>query len=66
MIHDLTWMMLEKTSRQRRDWTANGVEPEMAIAVNLSLKSLTDTDIADRIIQIVRAEGVEPTPSFLK
>jgi EAL domain-containing protein (putative c-di-GMP-specific phosphodiesterase class I) len=66
LIDDLTWVMLETSARQRREWTERGLEPAMAISVNLSLKSLVDTEIADRITQIVRAERVDPGSIILE
>jgi EAL domain-containing protein (putative c-di-GMP-specific phosphodiesterase class I)/FixJ family two-component response regulator len=58
LIDELTWVMLERSARQRHDWAQLGLE--LAISVNLSLKSLVDTEIADRITRIVRTESVEP------
>jgi len=66
LIDDLTWAMLKKSARQLREWAASGFEPGMALSVNLSLKSLIDTDIADRITQIVRGKGVEPSSIILE
>ena len=66
LIDELTWLMLEASARQRREWTERGVEPAMAISVNLSLKSLVDTEIADRITRIVRTERVEPSSIILE
>jgi EAL domain-containing protein (putative c-di-GMP-specific phosphodiesterase class I)/CheY-like chemotaxis protein len=64
LIDDLTWVMLQTSARQRRAWAERGLE--LAISVNLSLKSLVDTEIADRITQIVRSEGVEPSTIILE
>ena len=66
LIDELTWMMLEASARQRREWTECRFAPGMAISVNLSLKSLIDTDIADRITKIVRGEGIEPQSIILE
>jgi EAL domain-containing protein (putative c-di-GMP-specific phosphodiesterase class I) len=66
LIDELTWVMLKGAARQRAEWTARGLDPEIAISVNLSLKSLIDTEIADRITQIVRAEGAEPATIILE
>ncbi|HTW53764.1 MAG TPA: EAL domain-containing protein [Stellaceae bacterium] len=43
-----------------------GVAPEMAISVNLSLKSLVDTEIAERITEIVRGEAIDPHSIILE
>ena len=66
LIDDLTWAMLKKSARQLREWAASGFERGMALAVNLSLKSLIDTDIADRITEIVRGKGIEPHSIILE
>jgi EAL domain-containing protein (putative c-di-GMP-specific phosphodiesterase class I)/FixJ family two-component response regulator len=58
LIDELTWVMLEKSAQQRRVWAECGLE--LSISVNLSLKSLIDTDIADRITQIVQGRGTDP------
>lgn len=64
LIDDLTWVMLRCSARQRREWASRGME--LSISVNLSLKSLVDTEIAERITQIVRAEGVDPHAIILE
>jgi EAL domain-containing protein (putative c-di-GMP-specific phosphodiesterase class I)/CheY-like chemotaxis protein len=64
MIDDLTWVMLQSSARQRREWAEHGLE--LAVSVNLSLKSLVDTEIADRITQIVRGERIEPSTIILE
>ncbi|MFI4988819.1 MAG: EAL domain-containing protein [Alphaproteobacteria bacterium] len=64
LIDDLTCMMLEKSARHCRDWVQGGLD--VAISVNLSLKSLTDTDMAERLTQIVRGQGLEPQRMVLE
>jgi EAL domain-containing protein (putative c-di-GMP-specific phosphodiesterase class I)/CheY-like chemotaxis protein len=64
LIDELTWVMLQTAARQRHEWAGRGVQ--LAISVNLSLKSLVDTEIADRITQIVRAEDVDPHAIILE
>ena len=64
LIDELTWAMLQTVARQRHEWAGRGVQ--LAISVNLSLKSLVDTEIADRITQIVRAEDVDPHAIILE
>jgi EAL domain-containing protein (putative c-di-GMP-specific phosphodiesterase class I)/CheY-like chemotaxis protein len=64
LIDDLTWVMLQGSARQQHLWAGGGLQ--LAISVNLSLKSLVDTEIADRITQIVRAEDVDPHAIILE
>jgi EAL domain-containing protein (putative c-di-GMP-specific phosphodiesterase class I) len=64
LIDDLTWVMLQSSARQQHHWAGRGLQ--LAISVNLSLKSLVDTEIADRITQIVRAENVDPHAIILE
>jgi EAL domain-containing protein (putative c-di-GMP-specific phosphodiesterase class I)/FixJ family two-component response regulator len=66
LIDTLTWTMLQKSARQRFEWAEMGFDHELAISVNLSLKSLIDTDIADRITRIVRDQGVDPHAIILE
>ena len=64
LIDDLTWVMLQSSARQQYLWAARGLQ--LAISVNLSLKSLVDTEIAERITQIVRTENVDPHAIILE
>jgi EAL domain-containing protein (putative c-di-GMP-specific phosphodiesterase class I) len=66
LIDALTWEMLKKSARRRFEWAQAGVDPELAISVNLSHKSLIGIDIADRIMRIVREEGVDPRAIILE
>lgn len=58
-IDGLTFLMLEKAAQACRGWREGGGN-EWTVSVNLSLVSLTDTTIADRITAIVRAAGLDP------
>ena len=64
LIDDLTWVMLQGSARQQHLWARGGLQ--LAISVNLSLKSLVDTEIAERITQIVRGEDVDPHAIILE
>lgn len=64
LIDDLTWVMLQDSARQQYLWARGGLQ--LAISVNLSLKSLVDTEIAERITQIVRGEDVDPHAIILE
>jgi EAL domain-containing protein (putative c-di-GMP-specific phosphodiesterase class I)/DNA-binding NarL/FixJ family response regulator len=57
MINDLTWIMLSKAAAFCRTWRATGVD--VTVSVNLSVKSLNDVDIADRVTQLVLEQNVE-------
>ncbi len=50
--------MLEKAARACRAWREHG--KELTVSVNLSLVSLTDTMLANRITQTVRSAGLDP------
>lgn len=57
-IDELTFLMLEKAAAACRLLHENGQKP--SVSVNLSLVSLTDTALADRITRMVRDAGVDP------
>jgi hypothetical protein len=59
MIDDLTWVILEKAASMCRDWQATGLQA--TVSVNLSLKSLSDHDLADRVTGMVAAQKASPT-----
>jgi EAL domain-containing protein (putative c-di-GMP-specific phosphodiesterase class I)/FixJ family two-component response regulator len=64
LIDNLTWAMLEKSAKLCRDWTSNGLEA--TISVNLSLKSLTDPGLADRVTETVQGQGLDPRRMVLE
>lgn len=57
-LDELTFLMLEKSVAACR--TLHEEFCQISVSVNLSLTSLTDTRLADRITQMVRAGGVDP------
>ncbi len=57
-IDALTFLMLEKAVRACRGWRARGFD--LTVSVNLSLVSLADTGLADRIAATVREIGLDP------
>lgn len=57
-IDGLTFLMLEEAAAACKLCHAKGFH--ISISVNLSLASLDDTSLADRLIQVVRNAGVEP------
>ena len=58
LIDDLTWVMLEKAAKFCRTWRASGADA--TVSVNLSVKSLGELKIADRVTEIVRSCDLEP------
>ncbi|MBI5436867.1 MAG: EAL domain-containing response regulator [Nitrosomonadales bacterium] len=63
-IDALTFLMLEKAAHTCRDWLAAGLDS--TVSVNLSLTSLADTTLADRIIACVKGAGLEPQRMVLE
>jgi EAL domain-containing protein (putative c-di-GMP-specific phosphodiesterase class I)/CheY-like chemotaxis protein len=63
-IDTLTFLMLEKAAHACRNWLAAGFD--LTVSVNLSLTSLADTSLADRIIACVKGAGLEPKRMILE
>jgi EAL domain-containing protein (putative c-di-GMP-specific phosphodiesterase class I)/ActR/RegA family two-component response regulator len=63
-IDVLTLLILEKAARACATWRERGLE--LTVSVNLSLVSLSDTTIAERITAIVRAAGLDPLNMILE
>lgn len=64
-IDALTWCMLEKSAAVCRQWRAkSGLE--LAMSVNLSIKSLADVYLADRVTALVRAQELHPRHMVLE
>ncbi len=57
-IDELTLVMLQKAALACRTWRER--EMELTVSVNLSLVSLADTKLANRITEIVRSAGLDP------
>jgi EAL domain-containing protein (putative c-di-GMP-specific phosphodiesterase class I) len=58
-IEALTWNMLRKSAAFCREWrAASGLN--VSISVNLSVKSLADEQLAERVTELVRGEGLDP------
>lgn len=55
---DFTWLMLRKSALQCRRWHTDG--NELRVTVNLTFSALTDVNMASRIQQIARLEGLDP------
>ena len=63
-IDDLTFLMLEKSAAACRSLQDKGYI--YTVSVNLSLGSLDDTALADRITQVVRDAGLDPRHVILE
>lgn len=63
-IDELAFLMLEKAADACRNWLERGLE--LTVSVNLSLVSLVDTTLADRITQAVRSAGLDPRHMILE
>ncbi len=57
-INELTYHMLERSAQTCCGWHEKGFE--WTVSVNLSLVSLTDVMLADRITEIVRSTRLDP------
>ncbi len=64
LIDELTWVMLKKAAAFCSAWRATGVDA--TVSVNLSLKSLGDVEIADRVTELVRSQNLEPQHVILE
>lgn len=53
------WVVREACERMR-EWSNAGLPP-VSIAVNLSPRQLVETDIADKMLEIVTSAGIAPT-----
>jgi EAL domain-containing protein (putative c-di-GMP-specific phosphodiesterase class I)/CheY-like chemotaxis protein len=56
LIDSLMWVILEKSASLCRAWLSSGLE--VTVSVNLSLKSLGEPGLAERITERVAAQGV--------
>jgi EAL domain-containing protein (putative c-di-GMP-specific phosphodiesterase class I)/CheY-like chemotaxis protein len=64
LIDPLTWAVLAKSAAACKRFREAGLD--MNVAVNLSLRSLGDVHLADRVTEIVRAQGLEPRHMVLE
>ncbi|MDB5798718.1 MAG: sensor hybrid histidine kinase [Paucimonas sp.] len=64
LIDELTWVMLRKAAAFSKEWRATGVDA--TVSVNLSLMSLGDVKVADRVANLVRNQRVEPHHMILE
>ena len=64
LIDELAWVMLRKAAAYCSSWRSAGLEA--TVSVNLSLKSLTDIRLADRVTELVLSENLEPRHMVLE
>jgi EAL domain-containing protein (putative c-di-GMP-specific phosphodiesterase class I)/CheY-like chemotaxis protein len=64
LVDDLTWLMLRKSALMCSRWRASGLDAN--VSVNLSLKSLGDVSLADRVTQIVLDAKLDPRHMVLE
>jgi EAL domain-containing protein (putative c-di-GMP-specific phosphodiesterase class I)/CheY-like chemotaxis protein len=64
LIDVLTWIMLKKAAACCKAWRGAGVDA--TVSVNLSLKSLGDTQLAERVTDLVRGQDLEPRHMILE
>lgn len=58
LIDQLTWVMLEKSAAQLRQWSEAGLD--VSVSVNFSQPSLADTRLSNRVMDILSRYGVAP------
>ncbi|MEO5702487.1 MAG: EAL domain-containing response regulator [Gammaproteobacteria bacterium] len=65
LIDALTWVMLRKSAAFCSEWrAASGLE--VTVSVNLSIKSLADVHLAERVTELLRGENLEPRHMVLE
>ena len=63
LADDIVWMMLRKCAAQSAAWKAEGLK--LKVALDLSLGSLADLELAGRIETVVLREGAAPSSLIL-
>jgi EAL domain-containing protein (putative c-di-GMP-specific phosphodiesterase class I) len=64
LVDDLTWTVLAGAATHCRTLRESGFD--MTISVNLSLRSLTNTGIAERVVDILRSANLDPSHIVLE
>ena len=65
-IDDLLWLMLRRSAAFCSALSAEGKEMSVSVALNVSLKSLSSIDLANRLADIARGYNVEPRQIILE
>ena len=58
LISPITWFVVDRSLRQVREWNARGID--MSMAINLSVRHLTDMSLPDRIAIALSRWDVAP------
>ena len=64
LIDQLMWLILEKSAARCREWLGTGLE--ITVSVNLSIKSLSEAGLAERITERVASEKLSPKQVVLE
>jgi len=64
LIAPITFFVIERALRQVRTWQESGIE--MSVAVNLSVRHLTDMSLPDRIAVALERWGVAPSKLIIE
>jgi EAL domain-containing protein (putative c-di-GMP-specific phosphodiesterase class I) len=64
LIDELTWIMVRKAAASCSRWRSAGLDA--TVSVNLSLKSLVEMNVAERITEIVGKQNLEPRHMVLE
>jgi EAL domain-containing protein (putative c-di-GMP-specific phosphodiesterase class I)/AmiR/NasT family two-component response regulator len=63
-IDDLTWVMLRKAAAHCHAWREAGLD--INVSVNLSVRSLADVTVAERVTALVQSQGLAPRDMVLE
>ena len=64
LIDNLTWIVLEQVGRQCRSWLDQGLNVQ--VAVNMSARTLKELDLPEKMGNLARKHGLEPSQLFLE
>lgn len=64
LICELTWVMLRAAVQACRGWQAAGLD--VSVSVNLSMRSLSNIQFADRLMALMQEMGMEPRRMVLE
>lgn len=64
LIDKLTWFMVDRSAAACVAWRKHGLS--LSVSVNLSLKSLDDPALADRVTELVQKRGLQPRDMILE
>ena len=66
LIDRLMWTMVERSASACLAWQTHGLPISVSVSVNLSLKSLDDPTLADRLTDSVLKTGLKPQQMILE